>query len=160
MIKRHISLKPTNAEKAARLFKGKYGYKKGLKTQAVADHLYSGNGNSPSKLQSARATVGQAKPYWEKVGYVLGSVDGMEGPRYCLVATKEEAEMIQGQQWRRTMGNLKSSLRQEALLIQSGLLKESTPKILNRFLELTEGMVTKEIPNPELLSDKSNITKV
>lgn len=128
----------TNAEKVARLFDNLIGYEKGLSIQIVAQYLF--NGASTHTLQQTRQAIGEAKWGWLAEGYVLGSVDGENGHRYCLVSATEEAERVQDRYIQNAAGNLNRWRKNQPVLIKAGLLKPSSQRALKPILRLTRGI--------------------
>lgn len=122
----------TPKEKVIKLFENAFSYDRGLSIQVVSQYLFGDD--TEYKRQKTRQVIGRAKWYWLFAkGYVLGSVSGPQGWRYCLVAAKEEAAKVQRLYARNAAGNLKRAILNTPVLAEAGLLEEPLKDTLLRY---------------------------
>lgn len=127
----------TDEEKVIRLFEKAFSYDRGLSIQVVSQYLY---GDDTDYLRiKTRQVIGRVKWYWLLVeGYVLGSVSGPRGWRYCLVAATEEAAKVQHLYARNAAGNLKRAILNAPVLVKAGLLEEPLEQALLQYEPFVE----------------------
>lgn len=122
----------SNEEKLIKLFENAKSYDRGLDIRALSQYLY---GDDTDYLRiKTRQVIGRVKWYYLLAkGYVLGSVSGPSGWRYCLVAAKEEAAKVQHLYARNAAGNLKRAILNTPVLAEAGLLEESLEQTLLQY---------------------------